>query len=86
MFISTEGIVVSMCLVHRFPPCFGNGKSGFMPRKLTKPDDPEQSKRFIEAAEEVGAHDKDALEDALSKIGSLKERPSRPTRTTKGEP
>jgi len=26
-----------------------------MPRKPTKPDDPEQSKRFIETAKEVGA-------------------------------
>ena len=40
-----------------------------MPRKRTpKPDDPEQSKRFIETAEEVGADDDaEALERALKK-------------------
>jgi hypothetical protein len=44
-----------------------------MPRKPTKPDDPEQSKRFIETAEQVGA-DKDdkALERAFKKISPLK--------------
>jgi len=39
-----------------------------MPRKPTKPDDPEQSKRFIETAEEVGATDDEALERAFKKI------------------
>jgi len=40
-----------------------------MPRKPTKPDDPEQSKRFIETAEEVGADGDDkALERAFKKI------------------
>lgn len=40
-----------------------------MPRKPTKPDDPEQSKRFIETAEEVGADtDDEALERAFKKI------------------
>jgi hypothetical protein len=40
-----------------------------MPRKPSKPDDPEQSKRFIETAEEVGADtDDEALERALKKI------------------
>ena len=40
-----------------------------MPRKPTKPDDPEQSKRFIETAEEVGADtDDQALERAFKKI------------------
>ena len=33
-----------------------------------KPDDPEQSKRFIETAEEVGADDEGALERAFKKI------------------
>jgi len=34
-----------------------------------KPDDPEQSKRFIETAEEVGADaDNEALERAFKKI------------------
>ena len=37
-----------------------------MPRKSSKPDDPEQSKRFIETAEEVGAAtDDEALERAF---------------------
>jgi hypothetical protein len=40
-----------------------------MPRKSPKPDNPEQSKRFIEAAEEVGADGDDkALERAFKKI------------------
>ena len=40
-----------------------------MPRKPTKPDDPEQSKRFMEIAEEVGADTDDkALERAFKKI------------------
>lgn len=33
-----------------------------------KPDDPEQSKRFIETAEEIGADDEDTLERTLKKI------------------
>jgi hypothetical protein len=44
-----------------------------------KPDDPEQSKRFIETAEEVGADaDDGALERALKKVADSKE--SKPTR------
>jgi hypothetical protein len=41
-----------------------------MPRKAApKPDDPEQSKRFLRTAEEVGAdRDDEALERAFSKI------------------
>jgi hypothetical protein len=40
-----------------------------MGRKPTKPDDAEQSKRFIETAEEVGADTDDkALERAFKKI------------------
>ncbi|HXW41876.1 MAG TPA: hypothetical protein VEK75_11770 [Xanthobacteraceae bacterium] len=39
-----------------------------MPRKSTKPDDPEQSKRFIETAEQVEADDEDTLERAFKKI------------------
>ena len=38
-----------------------------------KPDDAEQSKRFIETAEEVGADDAEALERAFKKIESQKE-------------
>lgn len=43
-----------------------------MTRKPTpKPDDPEQSKRFIDTAKEVGADDDaDALERAFKKIAS----------------
>jgi hypothetical protein len=57
-----------------------------MPRKAApKPDDPEQSKRFLQTAEEVGADTDDkALERALSKIGGIK-RPSRPNPPPKGE-
>jgi hypothetical protein len=40
-----------------------------MPRKSSKPDDPEQSKRFIETAEEVGADtDDEALERAFKRV------------------
>jgi hypothetical protein len=46
-----------------------------MRRKPTKSDDPEQSKRFIDTAEEVGADvDDEALERALKKISSLKKK------------
>jgi hypothetical protein len=44
-----------------------------------KPDDPEQSKRFIETAEDVGADTDDAaLERALKKVADRKE--SKPIR------
>jgi hypothetical protein len=44
-----------------------------MPRKpAPKPDDPEQSKRFIETAEKVGADDEEALERAFKKITKSK--------------
>lgn len=39
-----------------------------MPRKPTKRDNPEQSRRFIDTAEEVGADDERALERAFEKI------------------
>jgi hypothetical protein len=43
-----------------------------MQKPKTKPDDPEQSKRFIETAEEVGADADDAaLERALKKIAQV---------------
>ncbi|MGO9397271.1 MAG: hypothetical protein ACLP19_05415 [Xanthobacteraceae bacterium] len=45
-----------------------------MPRKPTKPDDPEQSKRFIESAEEVGADDEEALARAFKKISAVGDR------------
>jgi hypothetical protein len=50
-----------------------------MKRKpAAKPDDPAQSKRFIETAEEVGADtDDEALERAFKKIAPAK-RPSKP--------
>ena len=44
-----------------------------MPRKpAPKTDDLAQSKRFIEAAEEVGATDDEALERAFKKIAPQK--------------
>ena len=46
-----------------------------MPRKPTKPDDPEQSKRFIETAEEVGADDEEALGKAFEKLRDEKAKP-----------
>jgi hypothetical protein len=45
-----------------------------------KPDDPEQSKRFIETAEAVGATDDEALERAFKKISS------EPPKDRKGRP
>jgi hypothetical protein len=47
-----------------------------MPRKPTKPDDPEQSKRFIETAEKVEADDEKALERAFKKIAPSRSVPS----------
>ena len=43
-----------------------------MPRKPTKPEDAEQSKRFIETAEEVGADDAEALVRAFKEIALTK--------------
>lgn len=37
-----------------------------------KPDDPEQSKRFIETAKEVGADDPKALDRAFKKVAAQK--------------
>ena len=50
-----------------------------MPRKpAPKPDDPAQSKRFIETAEEVGADtDDEALERAFKEITSPNRTPSK---------
>ena len=48
-----------------------------MPRKPTKPDDPEQSKRFIETAEQVEADDKEALERAFKKIAPVRRSPQK---------
>jgi hypothetical protein len=46
-----------------------------MPRKPTKPDDPKQSERFIQIAEELGADADDrALERAFKKIASSENR------------
>lgn len=56
-----------------------------MPRNLApKPDDPEQSKRFIEIPKEVGADDADVLGRAFSEIVKSPKNPShrRPTRTS----
>lgn len=49
-----------------------------MPRKPSKPDDPEQSKRFVETAEEVGAdRDDEALERAFKKIAPQTREPKK---------
>jgi hypothetical protein len=47
-----------------------------MPRKPTKPDDPQQSKRFIETAEEVGADDEKALDRAFREKIAPAKRPA----------
>ena len=51
-----------------------------MPRKPSKPDDPAQSKRFIETAEEVGADDDAALERAFKKIIPTEPRAPKPAK------
>jgi hypothetical protein len=43
-----------------------------MPRKPTKPNDIEQSKRFIQTAEEVEANEEDALERTFKKLAPPK--------------
>jgi hypothetical protein len=53
-----------------------------MPEKPKKPDNPEQSKRFIETAEQVGAQDEKTLERAFTRIslglsGKMKPPPGR---------
>jgi len=49
------------------------------PKLKTKPDDPEQSKRFIDMAREVGADEsKDALERAFEKVVRPKQVNPRP--------
>lgn len=49
---------------------------GRMGRKpAPKPDDPEQSKRFLDIAQEVGADDEEALERAFKKIVPSKRTP-----------
>jgi hypothetical protein len=46
---------------------------GHKPKPKLKPDDPEQSKRFIETAKEVGADDDaKALDHAFKKIAQQK--------------
>lgn len=44
------------------------------PKPERKPDDPEQSKRFIEAAKEVEATDEKALDRALKVARKKRER------------
>jgi hypothetical protein len=51
-----------------------------MGRKPTKPDDLEQSKLFIETAEEVGADDERALDRAFKRIGTSKNHPAKTKR------
>jgi hypothetical protein len=53
-------------------------KEKMMPRKPTpKPDDPEESRRFIAAAEKIGADDPDALDRALKKIAEKRRPPAK---------
>jgi hypothetical protein len=61
--------------------------SFLMPRKPTPPrDDPEQSKRFIDTAVEVGADTDDkALERAFKKISSSRS-PSKGSDPSREEP
>jgi hypothetical protein len=53
-----------------------------MPRKPNPPpDDPKQSKRFIEIAREVGADGtKEEFERAFKKVASRREKPKKPSR------
>lgn len=50
-------------------------KEATMARKpIPKPDDPEQSKRFVDMAKEVGAgEDAESLDRAIKKFGSRRE-------------
>jgi hypothetical protein len=52
-----------------------NAKGTTLPEKKSKPDDPEQSKRFIEAAKEAGADESEAGADrAFKKVVPPKKR------------
>jgi hypothetical protein len=53
-----------------------------MPSKPTKRDDPEQSKRFIETAEQVGADDEEVLERAFQKLRNDKTKAAKATKRT----
>lgn len=46
-----------------------------------KPDDPEQSKRFIDAAKEAEADDPKALDRAFKKVATSKPPKERPSRS-----
>jgi hypothetical protein len=56
-----------------------------MPRKPTKPDDSEQSKRFIETAEQVEADKEDVVGDTLTKSLQKKNSPSKQSRRAAGQ-
>jgi hypothetical protein len=68
----SKNIVFSIACVTRIL----NGKFGTkMTRKPEcKPDDPKQSKRFIEIAKEVEADDAKALDSTFNKIASEKKK------------
>jgi hypothetical protein len=48
-----------------------------MKKPQPKPDDPEQSKRFIDTAKDVGADDPKALDRAFKKIAQPKPKPAK---------
>ena len=48
-----------------------------MTKKTAKPDNPEQSKRFLETAEKVGADDEGVLDRVLEKITAKRPKESR---------
>jgi hypothetical protein len=49
----------------------GNVVAKSLSKAKRKPDNPAQSKRFIETAEQVGADDEETLEHAFEKITSV---------------
>jgi hypothetical protein len=51
-----------------------------MIKSKPKPDDPEESKRFIDMAREVGADEGEgAMDQAFAKVVRSKQQPSRPS-------
>lgn len=83
MFLGLRRFLLTAAIVP-IPFCFG-ARVFFDPelayitemarKSQPKPDDLEQSKRFIKTAEEVGADDDKALERALKKIAPSKAKP-----------
>ena len=57
-----------------------------MEPKKRKPDDPEQSKRFIETAKQVEADDPKALDRAFKKVATQSSHPIPEPKASRGSP